>query len=161
MTRTMRLIPMVTASMITLAVWSTPGQAQQVYLGGGVGHTFALNGLDGARNFAGSIGLETRGPLGFRLEGNETISVFFLTANASYTFGSHESQIRTYLIGGVGGAFEVLEQEVFTVTLGAGVFSFLSSRLRMYAEGRLFHLVKSDESRPTILPVTAGLQVLF
>jgi len=160
-TYTMRLMPPVTAPVIALALWSLPGQAQQVYLGGGLGYTFALNGADGARNIAGSIGLETRGPLGFRLEGNETISLFFLTANASYTFGSREGQIRPYLIGGFGGTFALFGQTELTVNLGAGVFLFLSSHLRIFAESRLFHLVKSDESRPTILPVTVGLHVLF
>ncbi len=145
--------------LVCLALWSLPGQAQQVYLGGGLGYTFVLNGSGGARNVAGSIGLETRGPLGFRLEGNETISLFFLTANASYTFGSREGQIRPYLIGGVGGAFAILSQEQLTVNLGAGVFLFLSSHLRMFAESRLFHFVESGH--PTILPVTVGLHVLF
>ena len=156
-----RILLTVAAPVIALAVSPAPGHAQQVYLGAGLGYSFALNGLDGARNMTVSFGLETRGPLGFRFEGNETISLLFLTANVSYTFGSREDQIRPYIIGGVGRTFALFDPGEFTLNLGLGLLFSLSSRLRVFAEGRVFHLLNTDETRPTILPVTVGLQVLF
>ncbi len=136
------------------------GQAQKFYVGAGIGYTFALSGSGGARNFAGSVGLETRGPFGIRLEGNETISLLFLTANGTYTFRSRDSHVRPYFIAGIGGAYDLSDGDL-TVNGGGGFLLRLSSDARLFGEARVYQLIRSDEVRTTILPVTGGLQVVF
>ncbi len=137
------------ALTLVLVTWSAPAHAQQFYVGGGLGYTFALNGLGGARNIAAFVGLESRGPLGVRLEGNETISILFLTANVTYAFGSRDAQLQPYLIGGFGAGFEFFEEEELTLNAGVGLRLNLNSNLGLFAEARMF---RNDERSIRIRP---------
>jgi len=113
-------------------------------------------------NYAGFVGLESRGPLGVRLEGMETISVLFLTANVTYAFGSRDAQLhqlQPYLVGGVGLALALFDKEELTLNVGGGLRLNLNSILGLFAEARVFRLLDSIRSRPTIAPVTVGARV--
>ncbi len=122
------LIPTAAAAPRTICVWtvvlatcSAPAHAQQFYVGGELGYTFALQGGRGARNIAFLVELESRGPLGVRFEGNETISLLFLTANVTYAFGPRDAQFQPYLVGGFGVPFEVFAESDYALNAG-GVF---------------------------------------
>ena len=143
---------------VVLVTCLAPAHAQQFYVGGGFGYTFALEGSGGTRNIAGFVELESRGPLGVRLEGNETTSVFFLTANVTYAFGSRDVPLQPYLVGGVGLAL-VVNKEELTLNAGGGLRLNLNSILGLFAEARLFRGLDNDKRRPTIAPVTVGARV--
>ena len=149
------------ALTVVLVTCSAHAHAQQFYIGGGLGYTFALNGLVGSRNYAVFVGLESRGPLGVRLEGNETTSVLFLTANVTYAFGSRDDPLQPYLVGGVGFALVLFDKEEVTLNAGGGLRLNLTSNLGLFAEARVFRILDSNKSRPTIAPVTVGARVGF
>ena len=148
---------------VVLVTCSAPVHAQQFYVGGGYGYTFALNGSRGSRNIAFFVEFESpEGPLGVRFEGNETISLLFLTANVTYVFGSRDAQLQPYLVGGFGTTFAVFGESEYTVNAGGGFrYRYLNSKLALFAEARVFRLLDSDETRPTIAPVLVGARVGF
>ena len=149
------------ALTVLLVTCSAHAHAQQFYVGGGLGYTFALEGSGGTRNIAVFVELESRGPLGVRLEGNETTSVLFLTANVTYAFGSRDVPLQPYLVGGVGLALVVLDEEELTLNAGGGLRLNLNSNLGLFAEARIFRILDSNKSWPTIAPVTVGARVGF
>ena len=147
---------------VVLATYSAPAHAQ-FYIGGGYGHTFARRATPGyTPNVAFFIEVESPDvPLGVRFEGNETISIFFLTANVTYAFGSRGAQFRPYLVGGFGAAIGYFELG-YTLNAGGGLrFRYPNSKLDLFAETRVFRLVKVNESRHTIAPVTVGVRLGF
>ncbi len=147
---------------VVLLTCSAPAHAQ-FYVGGGYGHTFARRATPGyTPNIAFFIEVESpEVPLGVRFEGNETISIFFLTANVTYVFGSRGARFRPYLVGGFGAAIGYFELG-YTLNAGGGLrFRYPNSKLALFAEARVFHLVKVNESRRTIAPVTVGVRVGF
>ena len=148
---------------VVLVTYSAPADAQQFYVGGGYGYTFALKGSGGSRNLAFFVEFESsEGPLGVRFEGNETISLLFLTANMTYAFESRDAKLQPYLVGGFGTTFAVFGESEYTVNAGGGLrYRYLNSKLAMFTEARVFRLLDSDESRPTIAPVTVGVRVGF
>ncbi len=159
-----RLSIILSVLTVVLVTCLAPANAQQFYVGGGLGYTFALKGSGGARNIAFFVELESRGPLGVRLEGNETISLLFLTANMTYAFGSRDAQLQPYLVGGFGTALDIFEQG-YTLNAGGGLrFRYLNSKLALFAEARVFRLLDSDPpltGRSTIAPVAVGVRVGF
>ncbi len=147
---------------VVLVTCSAPAHARQFYVGGGYGHTFARATPGYTPNIAFFIEVESpEVPLGVRFEGNETMSIFFLTANLTYAFGSRGAQFRPYLVGGFGAAIGYIELG-YTLNAGGGLrFGYPNSKLALFAEARVFRLLDSDESRPTIAPVTVGVRVGF
>ena len=139
---------------VVLVTRSAPAHAQQFYVGGGYGYTF-VKGFRDRRNIAFFVELESRGPLGVRLEGNETTSVLFLTANVTYALGSRDAPLQPYLVGGVGTALTFNEEEL-TLNAGGGLRFNLNSKLALFAEARVF--LDSVKSR-LIAPVTVGARV--
>lgn len=129
----------------------------------GYGHTFALKGSRGTRNLAFFVEFEgPEGPLGVRFEGNETISLLFLTANVTYALGSRDAQLQPYLVGGLGTPFALAGGGGLTLNAGGGLrFRYPNSKMALFAEARVFRLLMSDEFRHTIAPVTVGVRVGF
>lgn len=147
---------------VVLLTCSAPAHAQ-FYVGGGYGHTFARRAAPGfTPNIAFFIESESpEEPLGVRFEGNETLSIFFFTMNVTYAFGSRDAQFRPYLIGGFGAAIGYFELG-YTLNAGGGLrFRYPNSKLALFTETRVFRLVKVNESRHTIAPVTVGVRVGF
>ncbi len=148
---------------VVLVTGSAPAHAQ-FYVGGGYGHTFARRAAPGfTRNVAFFIESESpEEPLGVRFEGNETISLLFLTANVTYAFESRDAQFQPYLVGGFGVPFTLFGEPGFVLNAGGGLrYRYLNSKLALFAEARVFRLFKSDEFRHTIAPVTVGVRVGF
>ena len=146
---------------VLLVTYSALAHAQQVYVGGGYGHTFtAAPGY--TRNIAFFIESESPEiPLGVRFEGNETISIFFFTGNVTYAFGSRDARFRPYLVGGFGAGIGYFELG-YTLNAGGGLrFRYPNSKLALFTEARVFRLVKVNESRHTIAPVTVGVRLGF
>ena len=86
---------------VVLVTYSAPAYAQQFYVGGGYGYTFARATPGYTRNLAFFVEFQSsEGPLGVRFEGNETMSLLFLTANVTYAFESRDAQFQPYLVGG-------------------------------------------------------------
>ncbi|MCH8254269.1 MAG: hypothetical protein IID06_02880 [Gemmatimonadetes bacterium] len=146
---------------VLLVTYSALAHAQQVYVGGGYGHTFtAAPGY--TRNIAFFIESESPEiPLGVRFEGNETISISFFTGNVTYAFGSRDARFRPYLVGGFGAGIGYFELG-YTLNAGGGLrFRYPNSKLALFTEARVFRLVKVNESRHTIAPVTVGVRLGF
>ena len=156
-----RLSIIPSALTIVLVMCSAPAHAQQFYVGGGYGHTFTRSG--GTRNIAFFVEFQSpEGPLGVRFEGNETISLLFLTANVTYAFESRDAQFQPYLIGGFGTLLAVFDEPGAVLNAGGGLrLKYFYSTLALFAEARVFLLSKSDEFRHTIAPVTVGVRVGF
>ncbi|UCF21507.1 MAG: hypothetical protein JSU87_09020 [Gemmatimonadota bacterium] len=148
---------------VFLALLLTAGTAaaQSFYFGGGIGRTLALEGAPDARNIVGFVGLESRGRLGVRLEGNETISYLFLSLNGTYTFGPDDSRLRPYAIGGIGLAIELYEPEIVTLNLGGGLRFDIVRHLRLFGEARVVRLLGDEARRSTIAPLNVGLQIVL
>ncbi len=147
---------------VVLVTCSAPAHARQLSVGGGYGHTFARAAPWYTRNLAFFIESESpEEPLGVRFEGNETISIFFFTGNVTYAFGSRDARFRPYLIGGLGAAIGYIDLG-YTLNAGGGVrFRYPNSKLALFTEARVFRLVKVNESRHTIAPVTVGVRLGF
>ena len=148
---------------VILVTYSAPADAQQFYVGGGYGYTFARASPGYTRNLAFFVELESpEGPLGVRFEGNETISLLFLTANVTYAFESRDAQFQPYLVGGFGVPFALFGEPGAVINGGGGLrLRYFYSTLSLFAEARVFRLFKSDEFRHTIAPVTVGVRVGF
>ena len=157
--RRRRTIGVLTVVLVTCSV---PAHAQQFYVGGGYGYTFAAAAAGYTRNLAFFVEFQSsEGPLGVRFEGNETISLLFLTANVTYAFESRDAQFQPYLVGGFGTALDLYEQG-YTLNAGGGLrLRYFYSTLALFAEARVFRLFRSDEFRHTIAPVTVGVRVGF
>ncbi len=144
---------------VVLVTYSAPAHAQQFYVGGGYGYTFAPD----TRNLAFFVEFQSsEGPLGVRFEGNETISLLFLTANVTYAFESRDAQFQPYLVGGFGTIFELFGEPGSVLNAGGGLrLKYFYPTLALFAEARVFRLFKSDEFRHTIVPVTVGVRLGF
>ena len=106
---------------VVLVTFSAPAHAQQFYVGGGYGYTFAAAAPGYTWNIAFFVEFESpEGPLGVRFDGHETISLLFLTANVTYAFGSRDAQFQPYLVGGFGTALDLSEQG-YTLNAGGGL----------------------------------------
>jgi len=158
--RRRRTIGVLTVVLVTCSV---PAHAQQFYVGGGYGYTFARATPGYTRNLAFFIEFQSpEGPLGVRFEGNETISLLFLTANVTYAFESRDAQFQPYLVGGFGTTFAIFDEPGYVFNAGGGLqLRYFYSTLALFAEARVFRLFKSDEFRHTIAPVTVGVRVGF
>ena len=148
---------------VVLVTYSAPAYAQQFYVGGGYGYTFPRATPGYTRNLAFFIEFQSpEGPLGVRFEGNETISLLFLTANVTYAFESRDAQFQPYLVGGFGTTFAIFDEPGYVFNAGGGLqLRYFYSTLALFAEARVFRLFKSDEFRHTIAPVTVGVRVGF
>ncbi len=148
---------------VVLATYSAPAHAQHFYVGGGYGYTFARATPGYTRNLAFFVEFQSsEGPLGVRFEGNETISLLFLTANVTYAFESRDAQFQPYLVGGFGTPFALSGGGGLTLNAGGGLrFRYPNSKMALFAEARVFRLFNSNESRRTIVPVTVGVRVGF
>ncbi len=148
---------------VVLVTYSAPAHAQQFYVGGGYGYTFARATPGYTRNLAFFVEFQSsERPLGVRFEGNETISLLFLTANVTYAFESRDAQFQPYLVGGFGIPFEVFDESGYVLNVGGGLrFRYPNSKMALFAEARVFRLLMSDEFRHTIAPVTVGVRVGF
>ena len=148
---------------VVLVTYSAPAHAQHFYVGGGYGYTFAASTSGYPRNLAFFVEFESpEGPLGVRFEGNETISLLFLTANVTYALGPRDARLQPYLVGGFGTPFALSGGGGLTLNAGGGLrFRYPNSKLALFAEALVFRLLKNDEFRHTIAPVTAGVRVGF
>jgi hypothetical protein len=132
---------------------------QGVHVGAGFGPTAILDGGGGTKqNVMGFVGLDLPGPLGARLEGNETASLFLLTGNVTLSTPAEGRVIRTYLVAGVGAAIDLGEAET-EINGGLGLALPLLPGLRLFSEARVHHILNGDRSPATFLPVTFGLRV--
>lgn len=159
--RLSRVIPMAVWCLVggatTSALRPEPAHAQQLYVGGGAGYSISAHGNE--RGIAGFVGFETGGGWGARIEGMDTISLLFLTANVTFTMGPPDGTVRPYLVGGAGQAFDFDTGDP-TVTAGVG-FRVESRHFGIFTEARIAHLIGSFRSRPTIFPVLGGVRVIF
>jgi hypothetical protein len=157
----MRSIPSWCTAAVLLALASpVAARGQTIHVGAGLGPTVILEGEgDNEENVMGFVGIELPAlPLGFRLEGNETAGLFLLTGNVTLSTSAEGRFIRTYLVAGAGAAIDADEADT-EINGGAGLAIPLVPILYLFAEGRVHHLLDSQRSRTTFLPITFGLRV--
>ncbi len=128
-------------------------------MGAGLGPTVILEGEGGGEgNVMGFVGIDLPGPLGVRLEGNETASFFLLTGNLTFSTPSEGRVIRTYLVVGAGAAIDLGEADT-EINGGVGLALPLLPGLRLFTEARVHRLLDNDRSPKTLLPITFGLRL--
>jgi hypothetical protein len=134
-------------------------RAQGLHFGAGVGPTAILEGESSDKeNVMGFVGIDLPGPLGVRLEGNETAGFFLLTGNLTLSTPSEARVIRTYLVAGLGAAIDQGEADT-EINGGLGLAIPLLPGLRLFNEARVHRLLNGDRSPNTFLPITFGLRV--
>jgi hypothetical protein len=146
--------------LLTLLALGRPASAssQGFHVGGGVGPTAVLDGEGGNRNITGFVELQAPFGLGARLDGMETVSLFFLTANLTYMTSAQSRFVQTYVVLGGGVAVDVGEGDP-EIHGGVGLAIPLVPGLRLFGEARVHRLLNSERERKTFLPFTFGLRL--
>lgn len=145
--------------------WMTATAQTVLYAGAGIGYTAVLDhgrgSREGNRNWFGVAGLESRGPVGGRLAGAETMSRLWLSADLTYRLNSRGRQLRPYAVMGGGFVLDLSELDPL-LTLGIGLRAQIRPLLFLFTEARL-QWVPSMPATSTdpklILPLTAGVGI--
>lgn len=155
----------VTAIALELGLWAMAVAQTTLYGGAGIGYTAVLDSgrgnRQGNRNWFGMVGLESEGPLGGRLEGAETMSRLWLSAELTFRLSPRGRPVRPY--AAIGGGFVLDMSEVDPLlTAGAGLRVQVGRLIFLFTEARLQWVpsmpVTSSEPE-LILPLTAGLGI--
>jgi len=146
--------------LLTLFALGLPASAwsQGFHVGGGVGPTAVLDGEGGNRNITGFLELQAPFGLGARLDGMETVSLFFLTLNLTYMTSAQSRFVQTYVVLGGGMAADLGEGDP-EINAGAGLAIPVVPGLRLFGEARVHRLLGSERERKSFLPFTFGLRV--
>ncbi|HEX7336085.1 MAG TPA: hypothetical protein VF252_02660 [Gemmatimonadales bacterium] len=148
-----------------LGPWAAAAAQTTFYAGAGFGYTAVVDGglgnRQGSRNWFGMVGLESGGPVGGRLEGAETMSRLWLSADLTYRLSARDRQVRPY--GVIGGGFVLDLSELDPLlTLGAGLRVQAGRLIFLFTEARLQWVpsmpATSGEAR-LVLPLIAGLGI--
>jgi hypothetical protein len=157
--------PALTTLVLGIAPEVAEGAQTTLYAGGGVGYTSVLDdGLGnraGNRNWFGVLGLESAGPVGGRLEGAETISRLWLSADLVYRFRARDRALRPYALVGGGFVLDVSEVDPL-LTLGAGLRVQVQRLFFLFSEARLQWVpsMPATSAEPElVLPLTAGIGI--
>ncbi|HEX6435189.1 MAG TPA: hypothetical protein VFZ87_13150 [Gemmatimonadales bacterium] len=148
-----------------LGHWVSAAAQTTLYAEAGFGYTAVLDegsgNRGGNRNWQGIVGLESRGPVGGRLEAAETMSRLWLSADLTYRLTPRDRALRPYAVMGGGLVLDTSEVDPL-LTLGAGLRAQLSRLIFLFTEARLQWVpsmpATSGEAQ-LILPLTAGLGV--
>jgi hypothetical protein len=143
-----------------MLVWSgADARSQGLVVGGGLGPTAVLDHHDpGHGHGMGFVEFEMPRGLGFRLEGNETVSALLLTADVTLSTTQERRLVRTYLVLGGGVAADASDADP-EINGGAGLALPLVPELLLFIEARLHRLLGSDRPSRTLLPITFGLRL--
>jgi hypothetical protein len=156
---------LLTVLALGLSAWTTAAAQTVLHAGAGAGYTGVVDegrgSRSGNRNWFGMVGVETKGPVGFRLEGAETMSRLWMSADLTYRLGAHERPIRPYSFIGAGFVLDWSKTDPL-LTLGAGLRIQASRLVFLFTEARL-QWVPSMQATATapelVLPLTAGLGI--
>jgi hypothetical protein len=135
-----------------------------LYAGAGIGYTAVLDdgsgNREGNRNLQGMVGLESAGPLGGRLEGAETMSRLWFSADLTYRLTPRDRAVRPYALLGGGFVMDWSETDPL-LTLGAGLRVQASRLIFLFTEVRLqwVSVPATSGEAQLVLPLTAGLGV--
>ena len=156
------------AALTTLALglpWVAAAAQTTLYAGTGIGYTPVLDGgrsnRQGNRNWFGMVGLEGSGSLGGRLEGAETISRLWLSADLTYRLSARDRPVRPYAVLGAGFVLDLADVDPL-LTLGAGLRAQARRLIFLFIEARLQwapSMPATSTEAELILPLTAGLGI--
>jgi hypothetical protein len=154
------------AALTTLALgvasWAeAAAQTTTLYSGGGLGYTAVLDGGRGNRNWFGMVGLESGSPVGGRLEGAETMSRLWMSAELVYRLSARDRKLRPYAVLGGGFVADLSDVDPL-LTLGAGLRVQVRRLVFLFTEARLQWVpgIPAARGEPElILPLTAGVGI--
>ena len=154
-----------TTLALGLGPWTGAAAQTTLYAGAGLGYTAVLDGgrgnRQGNRNWFGTVGLESGGPVGGRLEGAETLSRLWLSAELTYRMTARDRRLRPYTVIGGGFVLDLSELDPL-LTLGAGLRVQVRRQVFLFTEARLQWvpgLPTTSGKAELILPLTAGLGI--
>jgi hypothetical protein len=160
------------ATLTTLALgcgpWATAAAQTTLYAAAGIGYTAVVDGgrgnRQGNRNWFGMVGLESGGPVGGRVQGAETISRLWLSADLTYRLSARDHPLRPYAVigGGFVGDLAVGSGVDPLLTIGAGLRIQVRRLIFLFTETRLQwvpSMPATSGEAELILPLTAGLGI--
>lgn len=139
------------------ALLSSPLLAQDFHAGFGAGSEVRTSG--GPRVFGGEIGLDFEGPVGVRLEGFETIGLFFLGPAVTLDLATGDAPVEPFLLAGTGGAMTVAGFVGSWLQAGGGLYWPLVSHAGLYGEGAAVQLIQDGSGDRTLLTVRVGVRL--
>lgn len=157
-----------TTLALALGGWAAAAAQTTLYAGAGIGYTAVLDGglgnRQGNRNWFGMVGLESGGPVGGRLEGAETTSRLWLSADLTYRLSARDRPLRPYAVigGGLVGDLAVGSGVDPLLTIGMGLRVQARRLLFLFTEARLQwvpSMPATSGEAELILPFTAGLGI--
>lgn len=138
------------------ALVSSPLSAQDFYAGFGVGSEVRRPG--DSRVYGGELGLRFAGPLGVRLEGFETVGLFFLGPSMTYS-PMEGARLEPYLLGGAGGTWTVGGFVDPWLQAGGGLYWPIVSRFGLWGEGTAIRLGGDRTDDRLLLTARVGVRL--